>query len=140
MVALAWPSHIHHAAALRWFETHHQRGWATCPLTESGFVRVSSNPKVTSEAQTPAEAISLLRQLTGLAGHEFWDDKISIARSDDVDSARVVGYRQVTDAHLLALARDHAGVLVTFDASLPAVCSREVAAEHITVLAVELSS
>jgi len=43
LVALAWNSRIHHAAVRRWFVAHHAAGWATCPVTESGFVRVSSN-------------------------------------------------------------------------------------------------
>jgi toxin-antitoxin system PIN domain toxin len=46
LVALAWDSHVHHAAMRTWFAANSAGGWATCPMTESGFVRVSSNPKV----------------------------------------------------------------------------------------------
>ena len=114
-VALAWPNHIHHAPVMRWFATHHTDGWATCPLTESGFVRVSSNPLATSEAKSPAEALSLLREMVALPGHHFWHDDVSLAKADLVDAAKLHGYRQVTDAHLLSLTIRRGGRLVTFD-------------------------
>lgn len=115
LVALAWPNHVHHRLARTWFERNHKRGWATCSITENGFVRISSNPAVVDEARTPAEAVMLLRKLVELDGHRFWTDDISIARSDLIEPERVRGYRQVMDAHLVALARKHRGRLATFD-------------------------
>lgn len=50
LVALAWDSHIHHARIREWFTANATLGWATCPLTEAGFVRVSTNPKVLPSA------------------------------------------------------------------------------------------
>ena len=91
------------------------RGWATTPVTESGFVRVSSNRRAIPRACTPGEAIALLRQVRGLPGHVFWVDEISPADPQAVPFQRVIGYRQVTDAHLLALAIRHVGRLATFD-------------------------
>ena len=44
LVALFDPDHIHHDLAHDWFEDHHRSGWATCPVTENGFVRVLANP------------------------------------------------------------------------------------------------
>ncbi len=137
LVALAWPNHIHHGAALRWFEAHHAAGWATCPLTQSGFVRVSANRQVVPDARTPQEAIALLRRLTDLDGHRFWDDTVALAGSDYVDPGRIVGHRQVTDAHLLAVALTHGGKLVTFDAGIRDVCPDEVSAESLVLLPVE---
>jgi hypothetical protein len=115
LVALAWPNHIHHAAARTWFGRHHREGWATCSLTESGFVRVSSNPKAVDEARTPAEAILMLQRWIALPGHRFWNDDVSMARSAWIAGSRIHGYRQVTDAHLLALAARHEGRVATFD-------------------------
>lgn len=125
LVALAWPNHIHHEAAVRWFEDNHRRGWATAPPTQSGFVRVSSNHKVIPEARTPAEAILLLQELTSLPGHVFWTDDVAVTSSKHVARERIVGYRQVTDAHLLALAIGNDGRLATFDAGVA-----ELAPEH----------
>ena len=99
-----------------WFQVHQRDGWAICPLTESGFVRVSSNRRVIPGAPTPAEAIALLRRMRRLEGHVFWTDDTSPAESGATPFARVVGYRQVTDAHLLALRRG--GALATLDRGL----------------------
>src|SRR5262245_66478135 len=101
LVALAWPNHVHHGAAVAWFDRHHRDGWATSPLTESGFVRVSSNRLVIPTATTPAAAIEVLIQLRAIDGHEFWIDDVSIAASTEVPRRRLGGSRQVTDAHLL---------------------------------------
>ncbi len=109
---------MHHAAAHQWFRANRDDGWATCPLTESGFVRVSSNRRAIPEACTPAEAIALLGRMRGLAGHVFWVDDISPADPGATPFARVAGYRQVTDAHLLALAIRRGGALATFDRGL----------------------
>ena len=115
VVALAWPNHIHHEAAHRWFRRHAASGWATSPLTQSGFVRASSNRRVLSTARTPQEAVALLRAMTSLPHHVFWTDEISIASSALVDASRLLGHHQVTDAHLLAVALSRQGRLATFD-------------------------
>lgn len=117
LVALAWPNHVHHGVARRWFEAAAGPGWATCPLTESGFVRVSANP-VLPHAVTPAEALALLARLRQLDGHAFLDDDISLVASPHVDRGRIASHRQVTDAHLLAIARRHDARLATLDAGL----------------------
>lgn len=120
LVALAWPNHLHHAAAVRWFRAERSRGWATCPLTESGFVRVSANPRVGGGRIGVPDAIDLLASLRQLGNHEFWPDDVSIVASPEVPRERLAGYRQVTDAHLVALARARGGVVVTFDAGVAA--------------------
>jgi hypothetical protein len=115
LIALGWPNHVHHECALAWFRAHQKNGWATCPLTQSGFVRVSSNRAVIPEAKSPREAVDLLRQITALPHHRFWADDISLSRSELVAVKKLVGYRQVTDAHVLALALRHDGRLATLD-------------------------
>ena len=125
LVALAWPNHVHHAPAKQWFSAHHTAGWATCPVTESGFVRVSSNPRATPEAKSPGEALFLLREMVALAGHHFWPDDISIAHSELIDASKIFGHRQLTDAHLLAIALDHGGRLLSFDRGL-----RDIVPDH----------
>lgn len=114
-MALAWPNHIHHARAIRWFQVVREDRWATCPVTETGFVRVSSNTRVIPDARTPLEAIALLREIRTLPGHTFWADDVSPADPEGIAFDRVVGYRQITDAHLLALAIRNGGRLATFD-------------------------
>lgn len=113
--ALAWPNHVHHRAALAWFLAHRDARWATCPVTESGFVRVSSNRRAVPEARTPREAVDLLKALVSLPGHLFWQDAVSFADGRNLAVTALVGHRQVTDAHLVALALDHGGRVASFD-------------------------
>jgi toxin-antitoxin system PIN domain toxin len=122
LVALAWDSHVHHARMRGWFEAHSEAGWATCPLTESGFVRVSSNPKVLPHAIGVDAARGVLSALRSLAGHRFLADDVSLV---DPDVPAITGHRQVTDAHLLTLARRHEVNLVTFDAALATLAAGE---------------
>lgn len=117
LVALAWDSHVHHRAVREWFAANAGDGWATCPVTESGFVRVSSNPKVLSSSIGVEAARGVLAALRDLDGHRFLSDDVSIT---DADVPPIVGHRQVTDAQLLTLARRQGTRLVTFDSGASA--------------------
>jgi uncharacterized protein len=124
LVALAWDAHVHHAAVRAWFAASATAGWATCPMTESGFVRVSSNPKVLAGAISVEQARAVLRALRQHEGHRFMSDDVSLA---DPEIPRLLGHRQVTDAHLLALARRNDTRLLTFDTAVVALaCGDEV--------------
>lgn len=117
LIALAWDSHVHHAAVRRWFGGHGAAGWATCPMTEAGFVRVSSNPKVLPAPVSVDAARGVLEALRAARGHRFLADDVSIC---DRDVPPIAGHRQVTDAQLLTLARRNDMPLLTFDAGLAA--------------------
>jgi uncharacterized protein len=114
LIALAWPNHSHHDAAHRWFAAW-TGGWATTPITESGFVRVSSNNAAIATAVRPVDAIAHLGRLRAAPGHNFWPDGVEGVVGDDLDASRVLGHRQVTDIHLVAIAMANAGTLATFD-------------------------
>ena len=117
-MALAWDSHVHHAPVRAWFMANSARGWATCPMTESGFVRVSSNPRVLSSAIAVDDARRILSALRRVDGHRFLPNDVSLT---DPDVPSIVGHRQVSDAHLLTVARRHGVPLVTFDRGILAV-------------------
>ena len=136
LVALAWPTHVHHAAAHAWFAEEGSAGWATCPLTQSGFVRVSSNGRVIRDARRPAEALELLRLMLAVPGHEFWEDDTSIATSPYVATNRIVSHGQVTDAHLLALALRRGGRIVTFDRGVASLLPEDAPRTAVHVLSV----
>ena len=125
LIALAWPNHVHHAAARSWFEQHRKDGWATCPVTEAGFVRVSCNPAAVRHTVTPLDAIGLLMRLTRLASHEFWPLDRSIAELPETIAGRLQGYRQVTDALLLAAAIRRGGRLATLDGGIAGLASAD---------------
>ncbi len=118
LVALAWPNHVHHEAVRSWFTRTRRNGWATCPLTEAGFVRVSCNPSAVRQSVPAAEAIKLLGRLRRLESHVFWRLDRSITELPEGIFARIQGYRRITDAVLLALAAQHDGQLATLDAGL----------------------
>ncbi len=117
LLALAWPNHQHHALAHRWFAKEGRLGWATCALTQLGFVRLSANPAYTAQGVSPAAALGLLEGLTGHAAHEFWNNAPPL-HSEALTHA--AGHRQVNDAYLLQLAASHRGRLATFDARVRA--------------------
>ena len=118
LIALAWPNHVHHVAAKAWFEARHDEGWATCTMTEAGFVRVSCNPSVVRHTVAPLDAIEILDSLRRLGAHTFWPLNRSVVELPAVVSSRLQGYRQITDAILLATAMQHAGQLATLDVGL----------------------
>lgn len=115
LVALAWDSHVHHRAMRAWFAAKGHDGWATCPVTESGFVRVSSNPKVLPSVVTVDTARGVLAALRHAGDHRFLPNDVSLT---DLDVPAIVGHRQVTDALLLTVARRRNVRLVTFDGGL----------------------
>lgn len=132
LVALAWPNHVHHVAAHAWLASWNDR-WATTAITEAGFVRVSSSALATSSAVRPVDAISVLGRIRGRPDHDFWADAVEGVVGDAVAPERVLGHRQVTDAHLVALAIAHRGTVATFDAGMGSLVDRRHA-RHVTVL------
>ena len=119
LVALFDPDHVHHDLAHDWFADNRARGWATCGVTENGFVRVVANPAYGSVVNRPTELVARLRQLCGVAGHQFWTDAVSLRDETLFDCSRVGGHRQLTDVYLLGLAQRKGGSLATFDRTVP---------------------
>lgn len=135
LVALFDPEHVHHEAAHAWFSSARASGWATCPLTENGLVRVLSNPAYPGRRTTVADAVDRLLRFTGSGHHAFWADDISLLDPDRVDAKHLTGHREVTDAYLLALAVHHDGALATFDRSLRTDAVTHASAKRLLVLA-----
>jgi uncharacterized protein len=136
LIALAWPQHIHHAPAHDWFDKVGHTAWATCPITQLAFVRLSSNPRIIAEAVSPREALEMLRRITALPGHRFWRDEVTPMEAAVFSSIALVGHRQVTDAYLLALAQHHDGKLATFDAGIAELIPvHKDRARHVTFVA-----
>lgn len=134
LVALFDRAHVHHDAAHLWFGDRGDHGWATCPLTENGLVRVISNPAYPGRRTTVTDAVERLRLFTCSGGHTFWPDAISILEPAAVADQHLHGHRQITDVYLLALAVENHGRLVTFDASIPVHAAPGATAADLTVL------
>ncbi len=126
LVALVWEAHIHHAATRRWYAALGAETWATTPVTQTGFVRVSSNPAAVGEALAVREAVAVLAALIKTPSHRFLPDDAGFVDNALVPHERLVGHRQVTDAHLLGIARRHGARVVTFDRAMTELGSDDV--------------
>jgi toxin-antitoxin system PIN domain toxin len=115
LVALMWPAHAHHDRAQEWFAKYSKTGWATCPLTQAGCVRILSNPSFSSDAVTPQQALKLLGANLNHPSHQFWPDDISFAEAVESMQKQIQGHQQVSDAYLLGLAMHRKGKLATMD-------------------------
>ena len=118
LTALLWPAHEHHEVAHAWFGGRADAPWATCSLTQLGFVRIVSNPAFSRDALSPVEALALLAENIAHPRHEFWTDSLQLPTAVKGMEARLQGFKQLTDAYLLAVAHRQRGVLATFDRGL----------------------
>ncbi|MEO8678793.1 MAG: TA system VapC family ribonuclease toxin [Vicinamibacterales bacterium] len=119
LVALFDPDHVHHEIAHDWFADRESDGWATCPITENGFVRVVANPAYGSGVRSGA-LVENLRKFRGASSrHAFWPAAASLTDDTLFNTAMVSGYRQLTDIYLLGLAHKMGGCLATFDKTIP---------------------
>ena len=133
MLALFDPEHAHHVSARTWWIDHRSEGWASCPLTQNGFVRIISNPRYPRPLLL-ADAASIMQAQLALPEHEFWPDNISIADPTIFDFSRILGPSQITDIYLLALAVKNKGRFVTFDQAIPMASVRRAEQQHVAVL------
>jgi uncharacterized protein len=132
MIALLDPDHAFHERAHVWWAAHAKRGWASCPLTENGAVRIMSNPNYSKKARfTPRDLIGHLRKFARQSDHEFWPDDISLRDEIHFVSDRIHSWRLLTDLYLLALATKRHGRLVSFDQSVPISAVRNAEAENL---------
>ena len=114
LVALAWSNHQYHRAVLSRLERRPAPDWATCALTQLGFVRLSSNPAVVGVRRTPAQALDLLSELVDDGRHSYLESLPALPEAGTY-FRRLLGHQQVTDAYLLAIATMNDAVLLTLD-------------------------
>lgn len=133
LLALLDRDHVDHQRARAWLEAEIAGGWASCPITENGFVRIISQPRYPNPI-SPAEAVSLLEGATHQPHHQFWACDLSLLDASVVDRSRLHGPQQVTDAYLLALATAHQGRFVTFDQSISLAVVKGATADNLIVV------
>jgi uncharacterized protein len=117
LIALIDPAHEFHASAHEWFKRNRRNGWATCPITENGCLRIMSKPAYPFPGLTVSLVRGILAELTRVEGHQFWPASFSILESARFDFTGT-GPKQLTDLYLLGLAKTFAGRLVTFDRTI----------------------
>jgi len=133
LIALLDSDHSLHARATQWFSSHAQRGWASCPITQNGCIRIMTHPGYPN-ALPVGSVIERLGEASSGAYHEFWPDDVTLLDASVADPARIHGPRQVTDIYLLALAVRHGGQFVTFDTSVSTDAIRSAEKKHLLIL------
>ena len=134
LVALFDPDHIHHEVAHDWFADNRSRGWATCPLTENGFVRTAAALARSRQPIGVALLADGLRTFTSSGRHSFWPDDISLVDDALFNAELLLGHQQLTDIYLLGLAVKRKGVLVTFDRRIPLDAVKGATKAHVEIL------
>ncbi|MGA3187325.1 MAG: TA system VapC family ribonuclease toxin [Bryobacteraceae bacterium] len=121
LIALISPGHVHHESMHRWFAKNSPAGWATCPITENGTIRIMSQPRFAAGRDDPADVIEVLRGLreAHTRDHHFWPDEISLTDESIFRVEYILSPKQVADVYLLGLAAKRGAKLVSFDRSLP---------------------
>ena len=130
LIALLDADHTSHRAAWEWFTGHGNAGWASCPITQNGCMRLLSHPGYPN-TRSVSEIVERLRAATADAAHAFWPDNQSLLDDALVDPTRVHGPKQLTDVYLLALAVRNDGRLVTFDAGISLSAVRGATERHL---------
>jgi len=115
LIALTDPEHKHHQRARNWLTSSGRERLGICPLTEAGFLRVTTNPAFHPGPRTLEQAIAILQVLKGRDDYWYCPIDESWVTLTAPFAARIFGHQQVTDAYLLGLAIKEKGVLVTFD-------------------------
>lgn len=133
LIALLDAAHVHHGDARAWFERNVDRGWASCPITQNGCIRILSQPGYPGAVPVAMVADRLARAAES-PHHEFWPDEISLLDRAVVERSQVLGPRQITNAYLLALAVRRAGRFVTLDRSVPLTSAVGAQPENLVVL------
>jgi hypothetical protein len=133
LIALLDAAHVGHAAATAWLRREARHGWASCPLTQNGCIRIMSQPSYPA-ALPAAEVAARLAEAARHPAHRFWPDDLSLLEEGVLDWTKVLGHRQVTDHYLLALAVRNAGRFATFDARVNGAAVRGAAARHLVLV------
>lgn len=133
LIALLDAGHLHHGAASSWLSDHLDEGWASCPLTQNGCIRILSQNAYPNRAPA-AEVAARLAEAAAHPAHSFWPDSASLLTPGLLDWSKLLSGRHITDAYLLALAVKHKGRFVTLDKGVPLAAVSGAKAKHLVVI------
>jgi len=121
LIALISPGHVHHERMHLWFEEHSHQGWATCPITENGAIRVLAQSILAVHRDRAFAVLALLKEWKASEArhHRFWTDSVSLTDDSLFRPEYITNPNLVTDAYLLGLAAKHNAKVVSFDRTLP---------------------
>ncbi|HQR25151.1 MAG TPA: PIN domain-containing protein [Steroidobacteraceae bacterium] len=133
LIALLDEAHVHHRSATDWLTGNIRHGWASCPLTQIGCIRIMSQPAYPNP-QPAALVAERLRMAAQDRHHEFWSAGVDLLSGRSIAWEGVLGSRFVTDAYLLSLAVAHRGRFVTFDRRVPVAAVPGAGERHLVVI------
>jgi toxin-antitoxin system PIN domain toxin len=120
LIALCDELHAHHRDAHRWFTSEGNQSWATCPLTENAFIRITSKPSYPRSTGSVTEQLKVLRELCQIPGHQFWPDEVSLLRQEIWSNMDLTNPADLTDLYLIALAIKRGAKFATLEHTIPA--------------------
>lgn len=133
LIALLDENHESHQVAAIWFATHGSSGWASCPLTQNGVIRIMSNPGY-ANSQSLTEVRQKMIDMCSKPAHVFWNDDVSFLDETVFDQNVIVKGKHITDVYLLALAVKNKGCFVTFDRKFPTNCVKGYQSKNLVEL------
>ena len=133
LVGLAFPAHTSHQKVHAWFRREPERLWATCPLTQAGFLRVASRA-LGGDRDAVWQALAGLERDCMSPQHEYWPVDIDLRSLSDSQRSRLQGPNQIVDMQLLMLAHRHRGRLATLDTGVRELASGTPYSEALLVL------
>lgn len=133
LLALFDPGHEQHQLAHRWYGG--MRHWASCPITESGFVRIAASPAYPGGLTNPQLIADKLRSFQRASAHTFWEDRPSLLDRSIYHLDQLRNSKHMIDLYLLGLAMQQGGKLATLDPNIPfcAVAGGQTALELISL-------
>jgi hypothetical protein len=133
LIALHDTDHVHHTQAVEWLDANALHGWASCPLTQNGCLRIMSQPGYPNP-QPISALVQMLQSFIASPKHQQWGDDISVLDAKRFHHAHMHGHRQLTDLYLLGLAVKNGGRLVSFDGRIALSAVHGAARQHLVAL------
>ena len=133
LLAIIDAEHDFHSNGRDWWQRNREHGWASCPLTQNGFLRVIFQSAY-ARPMPLLEAVRTLQASTAGPLHQFWPDDLTLLDTGAIDYSRLLGHKQITDVYLLALAVKHGGRFVTLDRRVTLGAVRGAGPEHLVAV------
>ena len=90
LIALLDADHSLHALATEWFASHARTGWASCPISQNGCVRIMSSQGYPNALPVLA-VMERLAEASASSYHQFWPDDISLLENERFEASRIHG-------------------------------------------------